>query len=173
MKFYHFTQNNSGGRYCGPTHLVVEAKDAKTANLLAINSDHVEVYFEGCNHGQDCNCCGDRWHPVDEGKGEEFPHIYHAPLDDPANERWVEILRWTVEAEEVMVLRRPDQPETMTISSEKRECTDAEFEEYESINHHVITIRIGNKEHVHRWCRDRNFWEWVSRHRARKKSECR
>lgn len=69
MKFYTFRQNNSGGRF----HLdalrgqgvmtFVEAPDAKTANEIAL--DH-GIYFDGCQVGWDCPCCGDRWYEQDD-----------------------------------------------------------------------------------------------------------
>jgi len=58
-KFYTYRQNNSGGYFVGPAlYVIVEANSSNVA--MAIAEDH-GVYFNGCETGQDCNCCGDRW----------------------------------------------------------------------------------------------------------------
>lgn len=63
-KFFDFSQNNSGGSFVfdeqrGITHFViVEAMDADHANSVAEN---IGLYFNGCESGNDCDCCGDRW----------------------------------------------------------------------------------------------------------------
>lgn len=66
-KFYHFDQNNSGGSFREnedvTKHVFIEAHSAEEANLLA---DNFGIYFDGCDMGVDCSCCGDRWHPVRE-----------------------------------------------------------------------------------------------------------
>ena len=78
MPFFHFNQNNSGGSFDfveskGITHhVVIEAKDADDANIITIMKG---LYFDGCDSGQDCSCCGDRWYRA-YGKGDEFPSIY-------------------------------------------------------------------------------------------------
>jgi hypothetical protein len=76
--FYTFSQNNSGGtfdvnnRVC--EYVIVEADSAKDANERAEN---VGVYFNGCDTGADCECCGDRWYEQwDESDGKEVPSIY-------------------------------------------------------------------------------------------------
>lgn len=71
-KFYEYRQNNSGGSFyydenvC--VHVFVEAKNHGEANGRA---EALGIYFNGCDSGQDCNCCGDRWYPVDEDDAEE------------------------------------------------------------------------------------------------------
>jgi hypothetical protein len=66
-RFYEFSQNNSGGSFdiddklCGC--ILIEAKDAEDANIIA---ESIGIYFDGCDSGIDCSCCGDRWQPVDE-----------------------------------------------------------------------------------------------------------
>lgn len=72
--FFTFTQNNSGGWFTGPAHyVVIEAPSAKVANALALGYD---LYFNGCEEGHDCECCGDRWHTVDDSDGTEEPQVY-------------------------------------------------------------------------------------------------
>lgn len=68
MGFYRFNQNNSGGSFVEDedlTHTVfIEAGSAKEANARAENFG---IYFDGCNSGIDCDCCGDRWYEAGEG----------------------------------------------------------------------------------------------------------
>ena len=73
--FYTFCQNNSFGRFTEPAEVVIiEADSADEANHLA--QEYYGLYFDGCESGEDCPCCGDRWYPVDESEGEEFPEYY-------------------------------------------------------------------------------------------------
>lgn len=62
MKFYIFTQNNSGGRFIADSklchHLVIEAESEKEAIQRA---EELGVYFDGVENDIDCECCGDRW----------------------------------------------------------------------------------------------------------------
>jgi hypothetical protein len=63
MAFYEFDQNNSGGSFdvneklCH--RLVIEADTYQEAENIAENFG---VYFDGCDKGIDCSCCGDRWY---------------------------------------------------------------------------------------------------------------
>jgi hypothetical protein len=62
MKYYLFRQNNSGGHFdindmLAP-YVFVQAKSKKQANKRA---KRVGIYFDGCDEGRDCPCCGDRW----------------------------------------------------------------------------------------------------------------
>lgn len=77
--FFTFHQNNSGGRWLGPAKFVIiEAENAKTANALA---EVKGLYFDGCETGEDCPCCGDRWYRVDGCDGTEVPMIYDIVVD--------------------------------------------------------------------------------------------
>lgn len=62
MKFYMFSQNNSGGSFIinkDVAELVaIEAENAKEANKRA---EEIGIYFDGVDEGSDCDCCGDRW----------------------------------------------------------------------------------------------------------------
>jgi len=79
--FYTFNQNNSGGRFsfnekAGITHFVIiEADNVDEANSLA---EDLGIYFNGCDDGRDCPCCGDRWYPVDNDSYDckDSPVIY-------------------------------------------------------------------------------------------------
>lgn len=65
--FYEFSQNNSGGSFdvddkvCH--RLFIEATTLKKAIKKA---KELGVYFNGCDKGLDCSCCGDRWYKIDE-----------------------------------------------------------------------------------------------------------
>ena len=60
MNTYRYYQNNSGGGDDEdlPKLLFVEANSADEANTRAVS---IGVYFDGCDSGEDCDCCGDRW----------------------------------------------------------------------------------------------------------------
>ena len=74
MKWFTFSQNNSGGYFDGPRHVVVQAVNAATANAAA--ESFAGVYFDGCSKGLDCQCCGDRWSRTWDGKYEDKPMVY-------------------------------------------------------------------------------------------------
>jgi hypothetical protein len=85
--FFHFNQNNSGGRF---THVkgkigyavIVEADNYEDANKRAEN---IGLYFDGCDSGYDCPCCGDRWYPqYDNERGDKVPSIYGQNLKQSA-----------------------------------------------------------------------------------------
>jgi len=77
--FYVFRQNNSGGRFVtnherGISHFViVEASDAQDADRRA---ELAGLYFNGCQRGIDCSCCGDRWVTQYNDEGTKTPSIY-------------------------------------------------------------------------------------------------
>jgi len=78
MKFYTYSQNNTGGflldsRNGISRYVIIEAVSADSANASAEN---IGIYFDGCENGVDCNCCGDRWYKVDELDGKDQPTIY-------------------------------------------------------------------------------------------------
>ena len=78
-KFYTFRQNNSFGVWEGPINVIVEARHLDEACDIA--QDH-GVYFDGCESGIDCPCCGDRWHRPWFDNGDEVPSEYGTPLDE-------------------------------------------------------------------------------------------
>lgn len=77
MKFYEFSQNNSGGSFeCNEslTHRVlIEAQDSDEANRIA---ESLGMYWDGVEEGMDCPCCGNRWSPVSSGDEIVFPYRY-------------------------------------------------------------------------------------------------
>jgi hypothetical protein len=68
MPYFRFRQNNSGGSFIKNAKVdvlvIIQAKDAAQANDRA---EEVGIYFNGCEKGYDCECCGDRWYPVSDG----------------------------------------------------------------------------------------------------------
>jgi hypothetical protein len=66
-KFFCFDQNNSGGSFVVDeklTHrVIVEADDEDEASDIG---ERLGVYFNGCEDGYDCDCCGDRWYTPSE-----------------------------------------------------------------------------------------------------------
>ena len=79
MKWYTFSQNNSGGTFHTDetkgiaVYVIIQAPNAVVANTIAIGKG---LYFNGCESGEDCSCCGDRWYPADETDATEAPMIY-------------------------------------------------------------------------------------------------
>ena|SRR5690606_27994012 len=71
-KFYEYDQTNSGGSFDVDNKLChrvyIEADDIEEANNIA---EELGIYFNGCEKGLDCDCCGDRWHEPYEHM--EFP----------------------------------------------------------------------------------------------------
>lgn len=86
-KFFEFCQNNSGGSFgvdkkAGIGHyVIIEAMDADHANTIA---ERIGIYFDGCQNGMDCDCCGDRWYPA-YGEGDDVISHYGTPLIDAGN----------------------------------------------------------------------------------------
>ena len=84
--YYHYNQNNSGGSFDvdknhGITHhVVVEAGSPEEANSRA---ESIGLYWDGCESGKDCSCCGDRWSKLwSEEKGSDKPIVYGQPAVD-------------------------------------------------------------------------------------------
>lgn len=72
LKWYKFDQNNSGGSFDEDKkvcpRVFIQALSAEDANQKA---ESLGIYFNGVEEGQDCECCGDRWYPVDDSL--DFP----------------------------------------------------------------------------------------------------
>lgn len=73
MSYYEFCQNNSGGVFDHDPEegigysVYVEARDPTDANRRA---EDIGLYFEGCDTGRDCRCCGNRWSRAEPGDEE-------------------------------------------------------------------------------------------------------
>ena len=83
-KFYFYSQNNSGGSFDRDDktgigeQVSIEAVDHNHANQRA---QELGIYFDGCDNGQDCPCCGDRWSEADESDGTATPSIWGTPIE--------------------------------------------------------------------------------------------
>jgi hypothetical protein len=91
-RFFEFSQNNSGGSFDENeeegigTCVIVEAKDWQDANERA---RAIGIYFNGCDTGRDCSCCGDRWYRLWEGEeGDPVPSSYGRPVWGNASSRY-------------------------------------------------------------------------------------
>lgn len=91
MPYYAYSQNNSFGRWEGPVGVVVEADTPGQADALA---ETAGVYFDGCEDGRDCPCCGDRWNRA-------FVYGRASATEAEAVKRC-----WASSASEVTVVRR-------------------------------------------------------------------
>lgn len=82
MKFFTFSQNNSGGVFTGDAeYIIIEAESAEDANRRAEATGI--IYFNGCDKDLDCPCCGDRWSEQWSDKdGDKVPSIYGTPVKD-------------------------------------------------------------------------------------------
>lgn len=64
-KYFHFRQNNSGGSFDieDADGIGVEVWiEALNADDACRRAESIGIYFDGCEYGRDCDCCGDRWH---------------------------------------------------------------------------------------------------------------
>ncbi len=64
LVYWEFTQNNSGGSFVENEKLahrvIIEAYSSEEACSKATE---IGIYFNGCDEGMDCPCCGNRWYP--------------------------------------------------------------------------------------------------------------
>ena len=83
--WYSFYQNKSGGFYkhnepAGIGKVVwIEAVDPRAANARA---ESIGLYFDGCDCGLDCDCCGDRWSRATRHDEAENPVTAEYPTSD-------------------------------------------------------------------------------------------
>ena len=98
MSWFLITQNNSGGSFRTTDklchRLYIEADNTDDAKAIA---EDLGCYWNGCEAGIDCECCGDRWHePWDE---IEFPVKYgdyvFDTIEDYAQHLYSTFMRWT------------------------------------------------------------------------------
>jgi hypothetical protein len=84
--FFTYSQNNSGGSFihdedAGIAHyVIIEAASVDKANEKALD---IGLYFNGCQTGMDCPCCGDRWSTPWEDDGDSFPSVYGRDATNP------------------------------------------------------------------------------------------
>jgi hypothetical protein len=93
-KYYHYSQNNSGGDFVFDEDLtlnvVIEAESTEHADERA---ERLGIYFDGVPKGRDCECCGDRWDRTFEHDGRDFPHVYGESVADGVANR--QLIDWT------------------------------------------------------------------------------
>jgi hypothetical protein len=83
--FFTYSQNNSGGSFDYDevsgigNYVVIEAESVTVANARALD---IGLYFDGCDTGMDCSCCGDRWSEP-YGEGTAFPSVYDHDVTNP------------------------------------------------------------------------------------------
>jgi hypothetical protein len=78
--FYEFDQNNTGGTWVADEDLGYKVFIEADGESAAIDkAESIGIYFDGCRTGNDCPCCGDRWHEP-WGVGEDSPTYYGKPL---------------------------------------------------------------------------------------------
>lgn len=89
-KFWTFSQNNSGGSFDyqpndGITHyVIVEA----TSLIHALSrAGDIGLYFNGCDSGMDCSCCGDRWSEPWDDAGKPEPMVYDKPAAEYSHKK--------------------------------------------------------------------------------------
>lgn len=79
LNWYEFSQNNSGGIFTVDEklchRLFIEACTYEEAKQKALD---MGVYFDGCDSGMDCPCCGDRWSDWEDK--HEFPHSWDGKI---------------------------------------------------------------------------------------------
>lgn len=79
--FYTYRQNNPGGSFVQNDrvgqYVIIEADGHNEADDRAEN---VGIYFDGCDNGSDCSCCGDRWYRG--GDESEMPTIYGQAIEE-------------------------------------------------------------------------------------------
>ena len=78
--YYTYSQNNTGGIFDEDVgrYVIVQACSSDVANDLA--EPYAEVYFDGCESGRDCSCCGDRWYRQWDNDGEKLPEVYGSKI---------------------------------------------------------------------------------------------
>lgn len=77
MKFFEFSQNNTGGSFDVDdklTHRVLI--EADTAEEATAKAEELGMYWDGVENGMDCECCGDRWYRPWSDDGKVFPYRY-------------------------------------------------------------------------------------------------
>lgn len=77
--WYTFHQNNTGGEFVScdqsgiGSDVIIEANSPEHANSRA---EEIGIYFDGCDSGIDCPCCGDRWSPAWDNDGKTDPMLF-------------------------------------------------------------------------------------------------
>ena len=63
LRWYEFDQNNSGGVFVMDDDVSIKVFiQAESEDVANQKAEEVGIYFDGCEKGIDCDCCGDRWY---------------------------------------------------------------------------------------------------------------
>lgn len=94
--FYEFCQNNSRGTFDVDDNvchrLFIEAPNLEMAIAIAESKG---CYWDGCEKGIDCSCCGDRWAtPWDEKEVITFPYVMGSTKTDLVFQTPVDYMQW-------------------------------------------------------------------------------
>lgn len=76
-KFFEYCQNNSGGSFDIDDERGIGVKvwiEATSAEDADRRAEAIGIYFDGCDKGMDCDCCGDRWSTA-WGDGSSEPKV--------------------------------------------------------------------------------------------------
>lgn len=86
LNWYEFDQNNSGGVFIMDDDVgikvFIQAESDGVANQKA---EDVGIYFDGCEQGIDCDCCGDRWYRVGDHLASFTIYFWRSENDDYDN----------------------------------------------------------------------------------------
>lgn len=94
-KFYSFNQNNSGGSFTfdkkkGISHFVII--EAESEEQAVSKAETIGLYWDGCDNGIDCHCCGDRWSKY-WVQSSDTPKIYEQDVSEgifKSSRQWME-----------------------------------------------------------------------------------
>ena len=86
MKWFQYTQNNSGGSFVNDAnvsnYVLIQAPNNTLADCIA---ESIGIYFNGVADGSDCDCCGDRWN-TSRPAGDSEPLVYGKPPSNYGDE---------------------------------------------------------------------------------------
>ena len=89
MKFFTYSQNNSGGGYeIDEEHgvgmyVIIEAENETEADK---RFDEIGSKVDGMYDY--CPCCGERWYGCEDSEGDEVPSIYGTPIEEATAPYW-------------------------------------------------------------------------------------
>jgi hypothetical protein len=77
MPFHTFNQNNSGGAFVITDDLAMYViVEGANIDQIVERAQALGIYFDGCETGEDCPCCGDRWDMPWRDELSEQPEVY-------------------------------------------------------------------------------------------------
>ncbi len=116
--YYTYTQNNSGGTFQDDNkvgmYVIVEADSSDQADKFA--EGKADIYFDGCDSGMDCSCCGDRWSQQWNDEGSAAPSIDGQPIQEHISN-----LRFSLRDEYSIHIYHKNEHETVIVDA-KNKC---------------------------------------------------